>query len=99
MKDFFAAIYEYFFYNGDFNLIFQVLYDNGGYIKFGLLFIFIPLIFNLLFYFGWRYPYGKFWHWLIWFVFSIITVIGLTWSCANTEILGTTDPNLIRVCP
>jgi hypothetical protein len=95
MNDIFAAIYEKFFYDGAYNLIFQVLYDNGGYIKFGLLFIFIPLFFNLLFYFVWRYPYGKFWHWLIWFVVSVITVIGLTWSCANTEILGSTDPNLI----
>ena len=96
MKDIFAPLYELFFYDGNYSVIFDVLYIDGGYITFGLLFILIPLFFNLLFYFVWRYPYGRFWHWLLWNIISTVTVFGITYSCANTAIFGSTDQNLLK---
>jgi len=40
----------------------------------GCFLIFIPLGMLSMFYFLWRYPYGRVWHWLIWiFVIGLVT--------------------------
>lgn len=86
MKDLFATLYENIIYETDYYLIFQNLFDNGGYINFGLIFIFIPLVLFLLFYFAWKYPYTKLYHWLICLILAFIITAGLTWNIANMEI-------------
>jgi hypothetical protein len=90
MKDIFAPIYETFFglYNQAYDLIFRTLFENGGYVKFGLSFIFIPLICWLLFYYVWKYPYGKKIHWFIWLFITCVIVFGVTYSIANIEIFA-----------
>jgi hypothetical protein len=97
MNDIFAPIYETLFglYDPKFDLIFSTLYNGGGYIKIGLIFILIPLIMWALFYFAWRNPYGKYWYWLLWLLFSCIVVFGVTWGVANTEIFASNNQNLI----
>lgn len=97
MKDILAAIYETMFglYNQAYDLIFTALYNDGGYLKFVLTWILIPLGCWLLFYFIWRYPYGKWWHWLLWLVVIVILVFGSTWGIANSEILASSNQDLI----
>jgi len=97
MKDIFAPIYETWFgiYEPNYRLIFDTLYNEGGYIYFGLAFILIPLVCWSLFYFAWRYPYGKLWHWLLWMLIVIIIVFPSTWSIANTEIFASNNQALI----
>ncbi len=97
MKDIFATIYETWFqlYEAKFSLIFDTLYDYGGYIKLGLSFILIPLILWLLFYYVWKYPYGKFWHWLVWLALIILAVAGTSWGIANNEIFASNNQALI----
>jgi hypothetical protein len=90
MKDAFATIYETWFgiYSPDYDLIYTNLYDGGGYIKLGLSFALIPLLLWLLFYFLWRYPYGKIWHWLIWLGVSVVVVFSVSYGIANSEIFA-----------
>ena len=82
MNDAFATIYETWFqiWNIDYNLIFQTLFDDGGYNMFGLSFILIPLVLWILFYFVWKYPYGKFIHWLLWVLVTGLIVSGTTFG-------------------
>jgi len=75
-------------FNNLYFLIFQHLYDNGGYIKLGLSFILIPLVCWVLFYYLWKYPYGKLWHWLVWLAVTVLIVFCAAYGIANTEILG-----------
>jgi len=97
MKDILAAIYETLFglYNQSYDLIFTTLFNEGGYLKFVLSFVLIPLVCWLLFYYVWRYPYGKWWHWLIWLIVVTVIVFGTTWGIANSEILASSNQNLI----
>lgn len=97
MKDLFAPIYETWFglYNQNYDLIFTTLYNDGGYVKFGLIFTLIPLILWLLFYYVWKYPYGRIWHWLVWLLITFIIVFGLTWGLANSEIFASSNQGLI----
>ena len=90
MKEIFAPIYETWFglYNQAYDLIFRNLFQNDGYVEFGLSFILIPLICWLLFYYVWNYPYGKILHWLIWLLITCIIVFGVTYSIANTQIFA-----------
>jgi len=97
ITDVFSGIYETIFGIRDdkFSLIFSTLYNEWGYIKLGLTFLFIPLLSWFLFYYVWRYPYGKLWHWALWFLISGIVVFGCTWSLANTIILASNNQQLI----
>lgn len=97
MKDILAAIYETLFglYNQTFDLIFTTLFNDGGYLKFVLLFVLIPLACLFLFYYVWKYPYGQWWHWLIWLIIVTLIVFGATWGIANSEILASTNQDLI----
>ena len=62
----------------------------------GMIFIFIPLVLMVLFYYVWPYPYGKWWHWLIWFVITILIVFGCTFGYANSFILGSNAQEMIN---
>lgn len=97
MKDLFTPIYEIFFgiYNSEFELISDHLYNNGGYIKLGLIFTILPLLLWGVFYFAWRFPYGRFWHWLLWLVIICIVIIGVTYGTANSEIFASSNQELI----
>jgi len=94
MKDLFASIYENLIYNQQYDLVFQHLYDSGGYVKLGLIFLIVPLLCWLAFYFLWRFPYGKWWHWLIWLFVAFFVVTGLTYGIANTEIFASNNTAL-----
>ncbi len=95
-KDLFAGIYETVFgiFDSKYSLIFTTLYDFGGYIKLGMLFILVPLLFWLLFYYAWKYPYGRFWHWSLWLLITVLVVYGFSWSLANTEIFASDNQQL-----
>lgn len=97
MKDILAAIYETLFglYNQSYDLIFTTLYNEDGYLKLVLLFVLIPLACWFLFYYIWKYPYGKWWHWLIWLILVTVVVFSTTWGIANSEILASLNQNLI----
>ena len=66
MNDIFAPLYELLLYNESFPLIFDHLFNNGGYVLFAFYMATVPLLGMVIFYFIWRYPYGKIWHWLVW---------------------------------
>jgi hypothetical protein len=93
----FAAIYETVFgiFNQNYSLIFSTLYDYGGYLKIGFLFLLIPLLLWLLFYYVWRFPYGKFWHWGLWLIICGIVVFVSTWSLSNLQIFASSNQQLI----
>ena len=67
-----SALYEFLLYSNKFPLIFDNLYQNDIYNYLALIFILLPLSFMLLFYFFWKSPYGKFWHWFIWLLLAAI---------------------------
>lgn len=99
ITDFYAMIYEAFFSTNeltDFQVIFDHLYDFGGYVKMGIAFIFIPLILLSLFYFIWNYPYGKVWHWLVWIIIILLFTAGITFSIVNVELFSSSNQNLIN---
>jgi len=85
MNELFAAMYESLFgvYNANYLEIFTTLFDFGGYLRLGFLFIGLPLLFWLLFYYLWKYPYGRFLHWLVWLLASAVTVLVATWLVAD----------------
>ena len=95
-KDLFAGIYETVFgiFESKYSLIFTTLYDLGGYTKLGLLFILVPLLCWLLFYYAWKYPYGRFRHWGLLLIITALVVFGFSWSVANTEIFASDNQQL-----
>ncbi len=97
MRDIFAALYETVFgiYDSQFSLIFNTLYDDGGYVKLGLTLFLAPLFLWSLFYYAWKNPYGKFLHWFVWLVISFLIVGGVTWGIANNEIFVSNNQALI----
>jgi len=88
LNSFFAAIYENLVFRADYFEIFFCLNNMGSYTKFGLIFLLIPIVFWFIFYYLWNYPYGRWWHWLIFLLVVTATVFGLTWSIANIEVLS-----------
>ena len=94
--DFFATIYETIFglYNAQFELIFNELYENGGYILLGLSFFTLPLFMFIIFYLLWKYPYGKLWHWFFWLLITVVVTIGISWGIASNEIFSSDNQAL-----
>ncbi|MBN1968187.1 MAG: hypothetical protein JXL97_10060 [Bacteroidales bacterium] len=97
MNDLFATIYEALFglYDSQFSLIFDTLYDYGGYNLLGLTFIAVPLIMFVCFYLLWKYPYGKLWHWLLWLLIAFLVTGGISWGISNNEIFLSDNQALI----
>ncbi|WP_149277657.1 hypothetical protein [Pareuzebyella sediminis] len=100
MKDalswFFAELYEVWLgvYDTKFVLIYQTLYEEGGYLWFGLIFILIPLLLLILFYFLWKYPYGRFWHWLLWWLIISLVVAFVIWRVSEVAIFDSNNQSL-----
>lgn len=93
----FGTIYDRVFniYSTDFPVIFSYFFKNGFYIMLGMIFILIPLTFFTIFYYLWMYPYGRWWHWLIWLFISLSVVFGCTFGYANSFILNSNAPDMI----
>lgn len=90
LKDFFVYIYESVYYDQAYREVFDILYGNSiicGYFWLFCIAFFIPVVCMGLFYFVWKYPFGKWYHWFIW---SGITVLisGLTTRKFLYEILS-----------
>jgi len=97
IREFFAGIYESVIYDAAYDTIFMHLFQDWGYVYFGLIFIVIPLIFSALFYFLYFWnPYSKWWHWLIWLLVCLIFVFGITFGVANVEIFASDNDALIH---
>jgi hypothetical protein len=60
----------------------------------GLAFLLIPLAGWIIFYFLWKYPYSKIWHWLIWTAVMVLIVALVTNGIANAEIFGSDNQTL-----
>lgn len=97
MNDLFATIYEALFglYDSQFSLIFDTLYDYGGYNLLGITFILVPLLMFAAFYFLWKNPYGKFWHWFLWLIIAFLITGGISWGIFNNEIFLSDNQALI----
>ena len=92
MKELFASIYENVIFEAAHRIIFSHLFDNGGYIYLGMIFLLIPLLFTATFYFLYIWnPYAKWWHWLIVLIICLITVYGITYSIVNEEIFASSN--------
>ncbi|MDZ7718039.1 MAG: hypothetical protein U5K72_04360 [Balneolaceae bacterium] len=94
MKDFFASIYEQILYDGKYQLIYDAMYNDQGYVAIGLMFILIPLAIMAIFYFERWFPYLRGWHWVIAVVVGLIIVFASTVGVFNLTILGTGDQQL-----
>ncbi len=97
MNELFAAMYESLFgiYNASYPEIFSTLYDYGGYVKLGLIFLLVPLVFWGVFYLLWRYPYGRVWHWLLWLLLSAVTILVVSWLTAKSAIFDSGNQALV----
>ncbi len=97
-SDWFATIYDRVFniFNNDFQEpVFQYFFDSGFYIALGVIFTLVPLALMAIFYFWWKYPYGKWWHWLIWCAITTLLVLGGTFGYANHFIIGSDAQEMI----
>lgn len=95
----FSFIYETLFgiFHPSYQEVFLALFHDGGYLKFGMIFIFTPLIFWALFYLVWSYPYGQKWHWALWLIIITIVVFGFTWGMANSAIFASNSQVLNKL--
>lgn len=94
MKDFFASIYEQILYDGRYQLIYDAMYNDQGYISIGLTFLLIPLIVMALFYYERWFPYLKAWHWVLTMLFGLVIVFASTVHFFNITIFGTANQQL-----
>jgi MFS superfamily sulfate permease-like transporter len=85
MNDFFGQLfYEHgFLYH---NVYSRELFSNNFYTKFGLLMLIIPLVVMVIFYFINKYPYGKWWHWLLTWIVAGVIVAGISRNLLNEEL-------------
>ncbi len=85
MNNLFATIYEMWFglWDENFQLIFNLMYDTNGYLKIGIIWLLVPIVLNALFYFLWKNPHSKFWHWLVWQIVIGAIVLGVDWTIAE----------------
>lgn len=81
LSDAFAAVYEnnlFGIWEEQYKPIFDKLYNEGGYVSLGMIFLLVPIAGMALFYWVWRYPYARVWHWLVWL--AVLTLIVLFWT-------------------
>lgn len=97
MNKLFAAFYENWMgiFNQQYNLIFRSLYDGSGYFLLSLPVYSLSLLFLALFYLVWKYPYAKWWHWLLWLVFILVVIGGSTYGIFMQQIFQSNNPDLI----
>jgi len=85
----FNPIYDIFVSNADinqYNLIFAHLAEQAVYLRFELLLVLIPLVCWFLFYFVWKYPYGKIKHWIVWLIITVVILFLATHNVAHKAI-------------
>jgi len=81
INDFFANFFEI---GKLYNTIFSgELLNNGVYAKLGYLMLGIPLLMMVAFYILWKYPFGKVYHWVLWWILGGVLV-----SIFSYQILG-----------
>lgn len=92
MRDLFLYLYADLLslHNAQFQLIFDhALYYTNGYTLNGFIFILVPLIIALLFYFLYHNPFAKYWHWLI-ALTVCITIVGIFTHQYNVYLIFST---------
>lgn len=94
MKNFFASIYEQVIHDGGFQLIYDAMYHDQGYMLFWLIFLAVPLIVMVIFYFERWFPYLKAWHWILAVGIGLIIVFTCTVSVFNLTVLATGNQQL-----
>lgn len=107
MSSIFAPFYESFFYDSNYQLIFNQLYDGPGYFVLGIILVILPAIALMPFYWDnklwYRNPYWGVFTWVIWMIAAALIVSILTYISAyqfifnsNNGALNTAldDPNL-----
>lgn len=96
ISNFFAVVYETWFniYNQNFTVVHTALYDNSSYFWIGISSLIIPLVVCLIFYFIWMFPYGKWYHWLIWMLASSVIVLCSTIGISNLLLFASNNPIL-----
>jgi len=97
MTNFFAMIYEFFFYNENFVEIFSVLFSSNGYLFLGLTFIIIPIIGLSVFYYLINNPYFTLKHWIFNALLIGFFVIITSWLI-STNIIFNTDYDVLQKC-
>lgn len=98
MNDLFSIPYEVWlqFQDSQYKLIFDTLFDEGGYIQMGLLFLLAPISLWALFYYVWTSPYGKLTHWLLWLVIVAVIVGTICGIISNNVIFNSDNQELIN---
>ena len=102
MNELFAKIYEVIFSinSAMYQPILNILYEQDGYEKIGVLLITIPFILWFAFYYFIKYPYVQIFHWRFFFAVQVLLTTVLIWlylkeiiiySDANTDILYPRD--------
>lgn len=83
MIDFIANLYEGLFYNSDYQILFDFLYQIGGlfngYNVMVLIFIALPIIIWSIFYFIYKKPTAGLSTWILWWVGIALLVAGVTY--------------------
>lgn len=106
MEEFFAAIYETLLQiphiSGPYaSQFYQTLFVEGGYVIMGLIFLVIPFICASVFYFIIKYPYLKYWHWLIAVLVTAVIVFLVTRSLGFemliSNVSAAADPDYRKV--
>ncbi len=97
MSSVFAPFYELFIYDGNYQLIFDQLYNGYGYFIMGILLLFFPALVMMTFYFDhkswYRNPYLGRGAWFIWLAVAIVTTAALTYTAAYQSIFASdNDP-------
>lgn len=94
MNTAFATLYENIIFNSDHSALFNHLFELYKYTDFGLTMLIVPIIFLVLFYFMWRNPYGKKWHYFTWLLISSVLVFGITYYIVFIAVIDSGDPQI-----
>lgn len=98
MSSIFAPFYEFFFYDQNYQLIFDQLYQGPGYFWMGILLTLFPVALLIPFYwdykFSFRNPYYGVKTWILWLLVSALIISILTYLFAYQFIFATDNDNL-----
>lgn len=88
LSNFFGYVYDSIFniYNANISNVFNYFFDSGFYVIMGTMFVLIPALLMSVFYFIWKNPYGKWYHWLIMLAIIVIVVAISTYGYAESFI-------------
>ena len=97
MKRLFRFIYEEVLYDSRYQLIYDAMHNDQGYIFIGLVFIVIPIFIIGIFYLDRWFPYLKARHWMLAVALGLIIVFASTVAIFNSMIFGSGDQQLASV--